>query len=64
VESTLEQLNRRAKGTEKFWLEGGAEALLQLRAAPLSADGTAQRYWERPRPYARAVGAQRLRPAA
>jgi hypothetical protein len=64
VESTIKQLNRRVKGTEKFWLEGGAEALLQLRAAHLSGDGTAQRYWERPRPYARAVGAKRLRPAA
>jgi hypothetical protein len=64
VESTIKQLNRRVKGTEKFWLEGGAEALLQLRAAHLSEDDTAQRYWERPRPYARAVGAKRLRPAS
>lgn len=64
VESTIKQLNRRVKGTEKFWLEGGAEALLQLRAAHLSGDGTAQRYWDRPRPYARAAGAKRFRPAA
>jgi hypothetical protein len=28
VESTIKQINRRMKGTEKFWLEGGAEALL------------------------------------
>ena len=64
VESTIKQINRRIKGTEKFWLAGGAEALLLLRAAHLSGDGTAQRYWERPRPYARAVGARRLRPVA
>jgi hypothetical protein len=64
VESTIKQLNARVKGTEKFWLEGGAEALLQLRAAHRSEDDTAQRYWDKPRPYARAVGGKRLRPAA
>jgi hypothetical protein len=60
VESTIKQVNRRMKGTEKFWLEGGAEALLQVRAAYLSEDGRAERYWQRPRPYARAVGRGRL----
>jgi hypothetical protein len=64
VESTIKQLNARVKGSEKFWLEGGAEALLMLRAAHLSEDGSAQRYWECPRPYQRAVGNKRLRPAA
>jgi hypothetical protein len=28
LESVIKQVNRRMKGTEKFWLEGGAEALL------------------------------------
>jgi hypothetical protein len=64
VESTIKQINRRIKGTEKFWLEGGAEAILQLRAAHLSEDGRADDYWSRPRPYARAVGQGRLRPPA
>jgi hypothetical protein len=64
VESTIKQINRRIKGTEKFWLEGGAEAILQLRAAHLSEDGRADDYWSRPRPYARAVGQGSLRPAA
>jgi hypothetical protein len=64
VESTIKRINRRVKGSEKFWLEGGAEAMLQLRAAHLSEDGTAQRYWRQPRPGARAVGEGRLRPAA
>jgi hypothetical protein len=64
VESTIKQLNARVKGSEKFWLEGGAEALLMLRAAHLSEDGSADRYGARPRPYQRAVGEQRLRPAA
>jgi hypothetical protein len=64
VESTIKQINRRIKGTEKFWLEGGAEAVLQLRAAYLSEDGRAEEYWSRPRPYARAAGQGSLRPAA
>ena len=64
VESTIKQTNRRIKGTEKFWLEGGAEAVLQLRAAHLSEDGRADDYWSRPRPYARAAGRGSLRPAA
>lgn len=64
VESTIKQVNRRVKGTEKSWLEGGAEAVLQLRAAYLSEDGRAEEYWSRPRPYARAAGQGSLRPAA
>lgn len=64
VESTIKQLNRRIKGSEKFWLTTGAEAILQVRAAYLSEDERAGRYWSRPRPYARAVGNGRLkRPA-
>ena len=65
VESAIKQLNRRVKGSEKFWREQGAEAVLQVRAAYLSEDGRAERYWQRPRPYRRAVGGGRLRrPAA
>jgi hypothetical protein len=64
VESTIKQINRRLKGTEKFWLEGGAEALRQIRAADLSEDGRAERYWQRPRPWGRAVGRGRLGQAA
>ena len=64
VESTIKQVNRRIKGTEKFWLQGGAEAVLQVRAAYLSQDDRARRYWNQPRPYARSVGVNRLRPAA
>src|SRR5205814_7908460 len=60
VESVIKQINRRVKGTEKFWLRGGAEALLQVRAAYMSEDGRAERYWSRPRPYARAAGGGRL----
>ena len=60
VESTIKQINRRVKGSEKFWLEGGAEAILQLRAAQLSQDDRWSRNWNRPRKHRRAVGAGRL----
>ena len=60
VESTIKQLNRRVKGSEKFWLKGGAEAIVQVRSAYLSEDGRADRHWRRPRPYARSVGRHRL----
>ena len=60
VESTIKQINRRMKGSEKFWLEGGAEAMLQLRAAQLSQDDRWKRYWARPRKHRRAVGTGRL----
>ena len=64
VESTIKLINRRIKGSEKFWLEGGAEAMLQLRAAYLSEDDRANVYWSRPRRHARAVGTGRLQAAA
>jgi hypothetical protein len=64
VESVMKQMNRRMKGTEKFWLEGGAEAMLQIRASHLSDDGRVDRYWSRPRPHGPAAGTGRLRPAA
>jgi hypothetical protein len=60
VESTIKQINRRMKGSEKFWLEGGAEAILQLRAAQLSEDNRWKRYWAWPRKHRRAAGAGRL----
>jgi hypothetical protein len=64
VESTIKQINRRIKGSEKFWLEGGAEAILQLRAAQLSQDDRWKRYWARPRKHHRAAGTGRLAQAA
>ena len=44
VESTVKMFNRRMKGSEKFWSESGAEAILQLRAAFLSEDGRLDRH--------------------
>ena len=49
VESTVKIFNRRVKGSEKFWSEEGAEAILQVRAAFLSEDGRLDRHLkERP----------------
>jgi hypothetical protein len=46
VESAVKQFNQRVKGTEKFWSEDGAEALLQLRADHLSDHTPLQQFWE------------------
>jgi hypothetical protein len=47
VESTVKQINYRVKGTEKFWSEQGAEAILQLRADYLSDDEPLEDFWQR-----------------
>ena len=61
VESAVKQFNARVKGTEKFWGEEGAEAILQLRADHLSEDQPLEAFWQRrqaaatgQRPYRRA----------
>ena len=49
IESTIKQINRRVKGTEKFWSGHGAEALLQLTADYLSETRPLTTFWrERP----------------
>ncbi len=45
VESTIKLLNKRVKGSEKFWSEPGAEAILQLRADFLGETETMSRFW-------------------
>ncbi len=62
VESAVKQFNQRAKGTEKFWGEEGAEAILQLRGDYLSENEPLKAFWERrqdqtsgQRPYRRAA---------
>lgn len=47
VESAVKQINYRVKGTEKFWNEAGAEALLQLRGDYLSDGDIMRKYWQR-----------------
>lgn len=45
VEATIKQINRRVKGSEKFWSNAGAEAVLQLRADYLSETLPMERFW-------------------
>ncbi len=63
VESLIKQFNQRVKGTEKFWTQDGAEAVLQIRAAYLSEDDRAARFHEQ-RPRGRAAGRNRKKLAA
>jgi len=45
IESTIKQINRRVKGTEKFW-HRGAEPILQLAADHLSETTPLRRFWK------------------
>jgi hypothetical protein len=62
MESLMKQINQRVKGTEKFWCEEGAEAILQLRADILSDDRPLDAFWERRQ--ASETGQRRYRKAA
>jgi len=61
MESVVKQVNLRVKGTEKFWSEEGAEAILQLRADHLSNDQPLEAFWDRRQ--AEATGQRRYRRA-
>jgi len=54
MESLIKQVNLRVKGTDKFWIKEGLEAMLQVRAAYLSEDGRAEAHWAK-RPLGRAA---------
>ncbi len=45
IESTIKQINRRVKGSEKFW-DQGAEPLLQLAADRLTQTNAPARFWK------------------
>ena len=45
IESTIKQVNRRVKGTEKFW-SVNADPILQLRADAISETTHMQRFWK------------------
>ena len=61
IESLIKQFNQRVKGTEKFWHRSRLEAVLQSRAAYLSEDGRARKFWTERKSTGRAVGQNRLR---
>jgi hypothetical protein len=46
IESTVKQINRRIKGTEKFWSDG-ADPLLHLMADRLSQTDATDKFWAR-----------------
>ncbi|EMI56668.1 hypothetical protein [Rhodopirellula sallentina] len=46
MESTVKQVNRRVKGSEKFWSTDGGEAVLGLRAAYISDSEPMNEYWK------------------
>ncbi|MFZ0790963.1 MAG: hypothetical protein WAM94_15235 [Chromatiaceae bacterium] len=46
VESTIKQINRRIKGTEKFWFDG-ADPMLHLVADRLSQTNVTTQFWSR-----------------
>ncbi len=47
MESTIKQLSRRIKGTEKFWNKSTTEAILQLGADFLSDSQPLKQFWNR-----------------
>ena len=64
VESLIKQFNQRIKGSEKFWVDDRAEAVLQVRAAYLSDDDRRTAIYDRRGARARAVGSGRLKAVA
>lgn len=64
VESLIKQFNQRVKGSEKFWVDARAEAVLQVRAAYLSDDDRRTAIYDRRGARARAVGSGRLKAVA
>jgi hypothetical protein len=46
MESTVKQVSRRVKGSEKYWSSAGGEAMLRLRGEYLSDDDPMSDYWE------------------
>ena len=47
IESMVKQINRRVKGSEKFWTKDAGEAMLQLRADQLSDTAPMNVFWKR-----------------
>jgi hypothetical protein len=45
MESTVKQVSRRVKGSEKYWSSAGGEEMLRLRGEHLSEDDPMSAYW-------------------
>ena len=61
MESTVKQVSRRVKGSEKYWSSAGGEAMLRLRGEYLSDDEPMRDYWDRRSRHA--SGTRAYRPA-
>jgi hypothetical protein len=61
IESTVKLINRRIKGTEKFWERETSEGVLQLRADYLSDSNPMSDFW--PRYHATQTGSNAYQPA-
>lgn len=59
MESTVKQMNYRVKGSEKFWCQQGAEAIVQLRADHLSDNAPLEQFFQQRQ--AHATGQRRYR---
>jgi hypothetical protein len=62
MESVVKQMNYRVKGSEKFWCQQGAEAIVQLRADHLSDDAPLDEFFQQRQ--ANATGQRHYRRAA
>ena len=47
IESTVKQVGKRLKGTEKHWNLSGAEAALQVTTHLIAEDGSWNEFWKR-----------------
>lgn len=63
VESTIKQINRRVKGTEKFWHQG-AEPILQLAADHLGETQTLPQFWKNRQHHLQPIRRYQLQTAA
>ena len=46
IESTIKQIGKRIKGTERHWSMRGAEQTLQVAAQLISEDGSWDNFWK------------------
>ncbi len=54
IESTIKQINKRIKGSEKFWWKDCCDAMLGITAAYIGNDDAPARFWKLKRPHRRA----------
>jgi hypothetical protein len=59
MESTVKQVSRRVKGSEKYWSSAGGEAILRLCGETLSDEKPMRDYWERRSRHAPGIRAYR-----